>query len=157
MIGIPPQQRHKDVPSFVAKVHNSLYTVYATMRAHQRNKEHYKKRPFSPYSVGDLVWLHVSAIKPGRTKKFPSQWKGSYTVIDRTSDVNYKLKLMGSCVKPLIIHHNGLKPCYGTPIHSTSASSAVHSAPLYSDGVRCPSMPPVGSYTTSSVPSDCTS
>ena len=73
MIGIPPQQRHKDVPSFVAKVHNSLYTVYATVRAHQRNKEHYKKRPFSPYSVGDLVWLHVSAIKPGRTKKFPSQ------------------------------------------------------------------------------------
>ena len=25
MIGIPPQQRHKDVPSLVAKVHNSLH------------------------------------------------------------------------------------------------------------------------------------
>ena len=32
--------------------------------AHQHNKEHYdKKRPFPPYSVGDLVWLHVSAVK----------------------------------------------------------------------------------------------
>ena len=165
MIGIPPQQRHKDVPSFVAKVHNSLHTAYATVRAnitsaHQHNNEHYdKKRPFSPYSVGDLVWLHVSAVKPGRTKKFASQWKGPCTVIDRTSDVNYKLKLVGSSVKPLIVHHNRLKPCYGTPIHSTSANSVppVHSAPLYSDVVRCPSIPPVGGYTTSSVSSDCTS
>ena len=68
MIGIPPQQRHKDVPSFVAKVRNSLHTAYATVRAnitsaHQHNKEHYdKNRPFLPYSVGDLVWLHVSAV-----------------------------------------------------------------------------------------------
>ena len=74
-----PQQRYEDVPSFVAKVHNSLHTAHATMRAnitsaHQCNKEHYnKKRPFSPYSVGGLVWLHVSAAKPGRTKKFVSQ------------------------------------------------------------------------------------
>ena len=74
MIEIPPQQRHKDVPSFLAKVHNLLHTAYATVRAnitsaHQNNKEHYDKRPFS---VGDLVWLHVSAVKPGRTKKFTS-------------------------------------------------------------------------------------
>ena len=54
MIVIPPQQRHKDVSSFLAKVHNSFYTVYATTRAnitsaHQHNKEHYdKKRPFHP-------------------------------------------------------------------------------------------------------------
>ena len=25
------------------------------------------------YSIGDLVWLHVPAVKPGRTKKFASQ------------------------------------------------------------------------------------
>ena len=52
MIGIPPQKRHKDVPSFLAKVHNSLHTAYATVRAnitsiHQHNKEHYdKERPY---------------------------------------------------------------------------------------------------------------
>ena len=33
MIGILPQQRHKDVPSFLAKVHNSLHIAYATVRA----------------------------------------------------------------------------------------------------------------------------
>ena len=52
MIGIPPQKRHKDVPSFLAKVHNSLHTAYAIVRAnitsaHQCNKEHYdKERPY---------------------------------------------------------------------------------------------------------------
>ena len=54
MIGILPQQRHKDVLSFLAKVHNSLYTAYATVRvnitsAHQHNKEHHdKERPYHP-------------------------------------------------------------------------------------------------------------
>ena len=48
MVGILPQQRHKDVSSFLAKVHNSLHTAYATVRAnitsaHQCNKDHYDK------------------------------------------------------------------------------------------------------------------
>ena len=38
---------------------------------------------FSPYSIGDLVWLHVPAVKP---KKFASQWRGPYTVIDKLND-----------------------------------------------------------------------
>ena len=133
MIGICPQQRNKHIPSFLAKVHDSLHTAYDTVRAnitsaHQRNKERYdKERTFSPYSVGDLVWLHVSAAKPGRTKKFVSQWKGLYTINDRISEVKYKVKLVGSSVKPLIVHYKWLKSCYGTPIHSPLASTV----PLY--------------------------
>ena len=79
MIGTPLQRKGTDIPSFVTKLHNSLYTAYTAVRAHitsthQRNKERYdKKKLFSPYSVGDLVWLHVPAIKPRRTKKFVSQ------------------------------------------------------------------------------------
>lgn len=86
IIGSLPQQRNKDVPSFLAKLYNSLHTAYTTVRAyiasaHQHSKAHYdKERPFSLYSVGDLVWLHVSAVKPGKTKKFASQWKGPYTL-----------------------------------------------------------------------------
>ena len=89
------QQRNKDVPSFLAKLHNSLHFAYTTVRthitsAHQCIKARYdKERSFSPYSVGDLVWLHVSAVKPGRTKKLASQWKGPYTVMDRISKVTY--------------------------------------------------------------------
>ena len=89
--GYESDTKNKDVPSFLSKVHDSLHTVYDTVRnsiasAYQCNKERYdKERPFSPYSVGDLVWLHFSAVKPGRTKKFATQWKGLYTVIDRVA------------------------------------------------------------------------
>ena len=69
-------------------MHDSLHTAYATVRAninlaHQCSMEHYEG-PFLPYSVGDLVRLHASAVKPGN---FP-QWKGPYTIIDRISEVN---------------------------------------------------------------------
>ena len=162
MTGSLPQHRNKDVPSFLAKLHNSLHTAYTTVRAHiasahQRNKARYdKERPFSPYSVGDLVWLHVSAVKPGRTKKFASQWKGPYTIMDRISEVNYKIKLVGSSTKATIVHHNQLKSNYGTPQQvtptSTNAAPPVSPVPLYSDVVRCPVVAPAGGYTSSSVP-----
>ena len=55
-----------------------------------------------------------TGIKQGRTKKFSSLWKGPYTVIDKTSDVNYKIQLVGT-TKALIVHRNRLKLCYGNP------------------------------------------
>ena len=158
MMGSLPQQRNKDVPSFLAKLHNSLQTAYTTVRAHiasahQRNKARYdKERPFSPYSVGDLVWLHVSAVKPGRTKKFASQWKGPYTIMDRISEVNYKIKLVGSSTKATIVHHNRLKSYHGTPPTPTNAAPPVSPVPLYSDVVRCPVVAPAGGYASSSIP-----
>ena len=62
-----------------------------------------------------------------------SQWKGLYTVIDRVSEVNYKVKLVGSSVKPFIVHHNWLKSCYGTPSVSTVPLYTQHLSTLMSD------------------------
>ena len=126
MVRTPLQHTSKDISHHL---HNSLHAAYATVRAHitsshQHNKERYdRQRPFSPYSVGDLVWLHVPAIKPGRTKKFASQWKGPYTVMDRISKVNYRLKLVGSSAKSLVVHHNQLKPYYRRPQEVSPAST----------------------------------
>ena len=84
MIGVHPQQRNKDIPSFLAMVHDSLHTTYVTVRAninlaHQRSIEHYdKERPFPPYLVGDLVWLYASAVKPGRSKKVATMERTIY-------------------------------------------------------------------------------
>lgn len=156
MVGTPPQQGKKDIPSYLTRLHNSLHTAYVAVRAniesaHQRNKERYdRERPFSPYSVGDLVWLHVPAIKAGRTKKFTSQWKGPYTVMDRISEVNYRLKLVGSSSKPLVVHHNRLKPYYGTPQQAPPAptrpvTSLENSTHLWPD-FRYSSVSPAGGY-----------
>ena len=110
IIGTPPLQRKvTDNPSFVNKLHTSLHSAYAAVRAHiaashQRNKTRYDKHGFfSPYSIGDLVWLHVPTVKPGRTKKFVSQWCGPYTVIDKLSDANYRIQLVGSYAKSPVV------------------------------------------------------
>ena len=151
------QQPKRTIPSFVAKIHQSLHTAYATVRqritaAHKRNKNRYdKQKPFSPFQVGDQVWLFTPVVKPGTTKKFTSQWRGPYTVLDRVNRVNYRIKLVGSSAKSQVIHHNRLKLCYGTPQQTTTSmqhqSSTVRTQPLYADVVRRPALS-VGGYTS---------
>ena len=62
--------------------------------------------------------------------------------MDRISEVNYKIKLVGSSTKATIVHHNRLESYYGTPQQvtptSTNAAPPVSSVPLYSDVVWCP-------------------
>lgn len=38
----------------------------------------------------------VPAVKQGRTKKLSSLWRGPYTILDKTSPVNYCIQLIGS-------------------------------------------------------------
>ena len=156
MIWIPLQRKRTDIPSFVTKLHNSLHSAYTAVRAHiilshERNKERYdKKRPFLPYSIGDLVWLHVPAVKPGRTKKFASQWRGPYTVTDKLSDANYRIQLLGSPTKSLVVHHNRMKLCYGIPQQAPPPTVPPLATPEYHHIPRLSDVQPVGGYTTSS-------
>jgi len=163
MLGTLPHCQTKNVPAYVCDLHKSLHTAYNTVRshiqsAHERNKQRYDAaKPFLPYMVGDQVWLHIPAVKPGRSKKFASQWRGPYTVLDKTSKTNYRVRLIGSPAKDLVVHHNRLKLCYGTPQQVSSASQSTHtplqtfnSQQLYSDVVRSTETSPIGGYTSSS-------
>ena len=110
----------KEVPSYVEEVGLSLKTAYNNIRqsiekTHKANKSrHDKKVSGCNFAVGDLVWLYVPAVKPGRTKKFSCLWRGPYTVIDKTGPVDYKIQLLGS-MKTIVVHRNRLKTCYGRP------------------------------------------
>ena len=56
----------------------------------------------------DQVWLyvHVPAVKRGRTKKLASFWRGLYMVIDRVNAaVDYCIHLVDS-TKTLIMYRN---------------------------------------------------
>lgn len=66
------------------------------------------------FQIGDRVWLFVPAVTTGRTKKFASFWRRPYTIIDKTSPVNYKIQLIGGTTTS-IVHRNRLKPCFGEP------------------------------------------
>ena len=83
----------------------------------ERQKKAYDKKCHGvDFKVGDRVWLYVPAVKTGKTKKLSSLWWGPYTVLDRTSPVNYKIQLIGGTAC-LIVHRNRLKPCYSKPSH----------------------------------------
>ena len=71
--------------------------------------------------VGDRVWLYVPKVKQGQSKKFTLLWRGPYTVINKTSPVNYRIQLIGGNQK-LTVHRNRLKLCYTDP--------ALHRTPL---------------------------
>jgi len=98
----------------VEQVGLSLKVAYSKIRqnieeAYKANKLRYdKKESGNNFSVGDLVWLYVPAVKPGRTKKFSCLWQGPYTVIDKTGVVNYRIQLLGS-TKNLVVHRKRLR------------------------------------------------
>ena len=72
-----------------------------------------------------------------------------YTVIDRTSPVNYKIQLLGVPLKTLVVHYERLKHCFGTPKFppTNNSQSPQNSLPLYSEVVTGQLPLPVGGYT----------
>ena len=155
--GIKQKEATVTVPQFVRDLHSSLKTVYSQVRegikaAHHRNKTRYDRHTANTYfSIGDQVWLYVPAIKTGTTKKLACLWRGPYTIIDKLSALNYRIQLLGVPTKTLVVHHNRLKHCFGTPKSPPEYNSQhppmTNSSRLYSDVVR--RQAPAAGYTTS--------
>ena len=62
------------------------------------------------YQPGDLVFLYNPALKPGEAAKFHRYWKEPYVVLERVTEVNYKIrKLDGSRATVQVVHFNNLK------------------------------------------------
>ena len=72
-----------------------------------------KARKFTP---GDDVLLHFPDPPEGTSRKLYMPWRGIYTIIEKTSDTNYKLRRKGGRVKTA--HINRIK--YYDPENSDS-------------------------------------
>ena len=107
-------------PDNVHEMHKVLGDSYATVRqnlsqAHGCRKNlHDHSANTSEFQCGDRVWLYIPAVKQGQSKKLSSLWRGSYTVIDKTNSVNYRIQLIGIS-RSLVVHYNRLKLRYGEP------------------------------------------
>ena len=167
---ITGEEEGKRLPEYINKVKHMLNEAYDTIRqniklSHKRNKSRYdKKGNDCSFNVGDRVWLYTPAVKVGRTKKLASLWRGPYTVLDKTSTVNYRIQLIGSSRPPMVVHRNRLKLCYGEPVipnrirrpqevsqtpQETGSPPSTNLTPC--DPVPAVSNPPAG-YTTSEDP-----
>ena len=163
-------------PECVREVHKVLGDSYATVRqnlsqAHSRRKHlHDHSVNTTELHCGDRVWLYVPAVKQGRSRKLSSLWRGPYTVVDKTSPVNYRIQLIGTS-RSLVVHHNRLKLCYGelepSPqvtrnrrnqvdnVKSTTSipeGSTTHDNNLMASGPSDSHASRVGGFTSSSLP-----
>ena len=126
MLGREREEQDPDnMPQYVQRLQQSLRHAF-TLARHHTNLTHKRQRerqyrgtasPAGDLKIGDRVWLFVPAVKTGRTKKFASLWRGPYTVLDKTSPLNYRIQLIGT-TKTLVVHRNRLKICYGVPGHT---------------------------------------
>ena len=165
MLGKIEEADVQDYPDFVEDVHSKLKHAFEQTHeklfsCQERQKEtHDKDSRGVALKVGDQVWLYVPT-KPGKTKKLSSLWRGPYTVLDKTSPVNYRIQLIGGTTL-VTVHRNRLKPCYGDPNQmiprvskpkhqiQPNTTSSTPSAPMsYRDALLNSPVPPAG-YTSS--------
>ena len=119
------------------ELNEKLYEVHshaqATMGKEQRRQLDYfnKKVHGDPFKAGDLVWL----FEPHRAKsrKFYLPWQGPYEVLNRTSEVTYKICKRGRPERWTKVHFNLLKPYTGEPEARWSERNAARPMPLYEE------------------------
>ena len=81
--------------------------------ASERQKRHYDLKAHKHlYQQGDAVWLHSPARKKGLSPKLQRPWEGPYLVLDRLSDVTYRIQ-KSQRSKPRVVHNNRLKKYEG--------------------------------------------
>ena len=119
-----------NVPEFVREVRKSIRVACDKIRrnlkkSRQIRREAQRVNTGDPINIGDRVYLFVPAVKSERTKKLSSLWRGPYTVVDKTSPVNYLIQLVGGTSKS-IVHRNRLKLCFENPDMDESHSNIGH-------------------------------
>jgi len=80
-------------------------------KAHQKKKAYYdKKAKERKFEVHDNVYLFCPAKKPGRCHNFRSFWQGTFIVVQKLSDLNYKI--VDKKGNGFVVHINRLKKSY---------------------------------------------
>ena len=83
---------------YVSGLKNQLSNAFRDVReqlkkAHHRQKEYFDKGvETGQYAPGDLVFLFNPQVKRGEAANFHRKWKGPYEVLERTTEVNYRIR-----------------------------------------------------------------
>ena len=65
------------------------------------------------FKIGDWVWLWYPRKYQGRSTKWQRSYVGPYLIVRVIEPVNYVLQRTARS-KPIVVHCDKLKPCYGT-------------------------------------------
>lgn len=127
--GLPPDYPSASPATFAQSISTRMRDVYDQARrqdqsAHRIQKDYYDRRAvLSKFSVGQLVWLLDTALKPGESSKLHNPWSGPYRV-KATKGTSHELAKPNSPHSFKWVHSNRLKVC-----HSQSEQPTVVSHP----------------------------
>ena len=119
------------------ELNEKLYEVHshaqATMGKEQRRQCNFFNRKVhgDPFKAGDLVWLFEPHRAKSRKTYLP--WQGPYEVLNRTSEVTYKICKRGRPERWTKVHFNWLKPYICEPEVRRSKRNAARPMPLYEE------------------------
>ena len=101
MLALTEEGKDQSYSEYVKKLKQSLEDAYQIVRTTMKASHNQQKRQYDKGSrefqlrIGDMVYLHVPAVRQGRNRKLASQWTGPYTITDRVSKYNVRLQLVG--------------------------------------------------------------
>jgi hypothetical protein len=111
-----PQQFVKELQENLAEVHHQV-RENLKFTGNVMKRYHDVKAHKVCYTESDRVWFYNPQRKKGQSPKLMSPWEGPYTVVDRLSDVTFRIK-GGPRAKCKVVHANRLWKYHG-PGHYT--------------------------------------
>ena len=119
---------------YVRHLQKVLEYAFDTAREHlgdtqRRQKALYDQKIHGkPFSAGDQVWLHSTVVPKESHKKLYHPWVGPYVVLDKLSDITYKIKPVTGSDRTSVVHFDRLKLC----LPGTRFPSSTHDTPMIS-------------------------
>ncbi|PAA81732.1 hypothetical protein BOX15_Mlig033284g14 [Macrostomum lignano] len=113
-IGTLPESIPASAPAYVQSLGNSLAEAHSQVRTNlqqyqRKQKVLYDSRVRGPaIEVGDAVLEYSPALQAGEAAKFHCNWKGPAKVLEKISDLNYRVK-HANRGKSKIVHYNNLR------------------------------------------------
>ncbi|XP_065182524.1 uncharacterized protein LOC135813352 [Sycon ciliatum] len=119
--GLPCDDSAPTEAAYVRTLRQRLQHAHTVVRKRLANVHRHQARLHDAgisavrYEVDDLVWLLVPAVPVGTTPKLARPWKGPFRVVDKLSEVVYRIADTRPPGKRQVVHANRLKRCHVRP------------------------------------------
>ena len=117
-LGRPVRDERLCATEHAYQLEQKLLDVHDFARKHLNISSESMKRRYDvktykiPYKVGDAVWYYFPKRKVGFNPKLQRPWKGPMIVVEQLNDVLFRIQ-SGPKNKPMVVHHDKLKPYLG--------------------------------------------
>ena len=107
-------------PEYVEFLRRALRSAHEVARAHlgqslirqKRGYDAHAKQQVS-FNPGDLVRYYYPVV--ANRNKFARPWLGPYTIVEKVTEVDYRIERLSDPKKPRVVHYDNLKPYIGRP------------------------------------------